>query len=255
VKSPIDVLPTGIDIDRFASGDGQKFRQQHGIAPDTPVVGHLGRLASEKNLHYLAHAVAQTAHAIPELIFLVAGTGDAQDDVIKIFSQQGVENSLLMVGTMSGNDLVDCYSAMDIFVFASRSETQGLVLAEAMAASVPVITLSATGVDDVVENDVNGILLDSSTPEEEFSMALRALLVDSRKIVQLRKGCGETVKSFSRHTSCVRLAELYEEVIHQDTQPFTPELDIFDSVMQSIKTEWELLQKKTTAAINSIAES
>jgi glycosyltransferase involved in cell wall biosynthesis len=150
---------------------------------------------------------------------------------------------------------MDCYAAMDIFVFASQSETQGLVLAEAMAASVPVVALSATGVDDVVENDVNGILLNSTASEEEFSDALRALLTDSKKILQLRRGCSETVKQFSRHTSCERLIELYEEVINEDTQPFTPELDIIDSVMQSIKTEWELLQQKTAAALNSISES
>jgi glycosyltransferase involved in cell wall biosynthesis len=255
VKSPIDVLPTGIDIDRFASGDGRQFRQRHDIDLDTPVIGHVGRLADEKNLCYLARAVAQTARSIPELNFLVAGTGDAQEEIVKIFSQHGVENSLLMVGTISGNDLMDCYAAMDIFVFASQSETQGLVLAEAMAASVPVVALSATGVDDVVENDVNGILLNSTASEEEFSDALRALLTDSKKILQLRRGCSETVKQFSRHTSCERLIELYEEVINEDTQPFTPELDIIDSVMQSIKTEWELLQQKTAAALNSISES
>lgn len=255
VKSPIAVLPTGIDIDRFASGDGRQFRQRHDIALDTPVIGHIGRLAHEKNLCYLAKAVARTARTIPELKFLVAGTGDAQEDVVKIFSQHGVDDSLLMVGNMSGHDLMDCYAAMDIFVFASQSETQGLVLAEAMAGSVPVVALSATGVDDVLVNDVNGTLLDSTASEEEFSNALRALLIDSKKILQMRKGCSETVKKFSRHTSCARLVELYEEVINKDTQPFTPELDIFDSVMQSIKTEWELLQQKTAAALNSISES
>lgn len=255
VKSPIDVLPTGIDIDRFASGDGRQFRQRHDIDLDTPVVGHVGRLANEKNLCYLARTVAQTTRTIHGLKFLVAGTGDAQEDVVKIFSQHGLENSLVMVGNMSGNDLMDCYAAMDIFVFASQSETQGLVLAEAMAGSVPVLALSATGVDDVVENNVNGILLDSTASEEDFSEALGALLADSKKICQLKRGCSETVKKFSRHTSCARLVELYEEVINKDTQPFTTELDIFDSVMQSIKTEWELLQQKTAAALNSISES
>lgn len=255
VKSAVDVLPTGIDIDRFASGNGRQFRQRHDIDLDTPVIGHVGRLADEKNLCYLARAVAQTARTNPELKFLVAGTGDAQEDVVKIFSQHGVDDSLLMVGTMSGDDLMDCYAAMDIFVFASQSETQGLVLAEAMAAAVPVLALSATGVDDVVVNNINGILLDSTSSEEDFSIVLKALLGDSEKIFQLKRGCGETVKRFSRHTSCARLVELYEEVIERDTQPFTTELDIFDSLMQSIKTEWELLQQKTTAALNSIVET
>jgi 1,2-diacylglycerol 3-alpha-glucosyltransferase len=255
VRTPINVLPTGIDIDRFASGDGEQFRRQHGIGAETLVVGHVGRLAEEKNLSYLAEAVAQAARTIPDMKFLIAGTGDAQSDITRIFMEQGVDQSLCLVGSKTGSDLVDCYAAMDLFVFASQSETQGLVLAEAMAASVPVIGLSAIGVDDVLKHNVNGILLNSTASVKAFSTALKDLLADSRKISLLRKGCRETVKEFSRQTSCSHLVHLYEEVISNCRHHPTTELDLLDSIMRSIKTEWELLQEKTTAALNSIVET
>lgn len=255
VRSAIDVLPTGIAIEHFASGDGEQFRRQHGIDTGTLVVGHVGRLAREKNLCYLARAVARTAQTIPRMKFLVAGTGDAQKDLVRIFSEQGASRSLLMVGNMTGSDLADCYAAMDIFVFASQTETQGLVLAEAMAASVPVIALSATGVDDVLEDNINGMLLSSTSSEEEFSGALRTLLKSRKKILKLRSGCSKTVKKFSRQTSCTRLVELYEEAINSNKQPFRSDLDLLDAVVLSIKAEWELLQEKTLAALKSIVET
>ena len=169
--------------------------------------------------------------------------------------EQGVDQSLCLVGSKTGSDLVDCYAAMDLFVFASQSETQGLVLAEAMSASVPVIGLSAIGVDDVLKHNVNGILLNSTASVKAFSTALKDLLADSRKISLLRKGCRETVKEFSRQTSCSHLVHLYEEVISNCRHHPTTELDLLDSIMRSIKTEWELLQEKTTAALNSIVET
>ena len=255
VRSAIDVLPTGIDIERFSSGDGERFRQRHGINAGTLVVGHVGRLAREKNLCYLASAVARAAQTAPEMKFLVAGTGDAQKDLVRIFAEQGAGKSLATIGSLTGSDLADCYAAMDIFIFASKSETQGLVLAEAMAASVPVIALSATGVDDVMEDGVNGILLPTNTSEEAFSQVLETMLEDRKKILKLRAGCRKTAEKFSRQVSCTRLIELYEKVMDSNKEPHSAELDLLQSAMLSIKTEWELLQGKTIAALNSIAEN
>ena len=151
--TPIFSVP-GIEKD-----SGAAFR----ITNNAPVVGHVGRLALEKNLAFLARAVARAAQAIPELKFLVAGSGEAEADIRNIFHGRDVEQSLIMVGSRTGSELADCYAAMDVFVFASRSETQGLVLAEAMAAGVPVVALSATGVDDVLVEGSNGIKLDTET--------------------------------------------------------------------------------------------
>ncbi len=255
VRSAIDVLPTGVDIELFSSGDGERFRQRHGIDAGTLVVGHVGRLAREKNLCYLASAAARAAQTATEMKFLVAGTGGAQTDIVRIFAEQGVGKSLTMIGSLTGSDLADCYAAMDIFIFASKSETQGLVLAEAMAASVPVIALSATGVDDVMEDGVNGILLPADTSEEAFSHTLKIMLEDRKKILKLRAGCRKTAEKISRQVSCSRLIELYEEVMDSNKEPHSAELDLLHLAMLSIKTEWDLLHGKTIAALNSIVEN
>ena len=72
---------------------------------------------------------------------------------------KGLSQQLRLVGVQEGKDKVDAYHAMDVFAFASQSETQGLVLTEALASKVPVVAVDACGVREVVQDKVNGRLL------------------------------------------------------------------------------------------------
>ncbi len=255
VRSDIAVLPTGIDIKRFSSGSGSRFRQQHDIDSAAPVIGHVGRLAAEKNLAYLTRAAAQAVKELPGMKFVVAGAGELNEEMVKIFQQYQVGDHLVLAGSLSGSNLADCYAAMDLFIFASRSETQGLVLAEAMAAAVPVLALDATGVDDVLVDQHNGIRRAPESSEETFSSAIISLITDKKLRHKLRSGATSTAAQFSRQASCRRLVELYEKVIDEERLSYRSEMDLLDSVMISIKAEWELLQKTTAAAFKSIVET
>lgn len=255
VQSSIDVLPTGIDLDFFSSGDGKKFRHQHGIDDHSQVIGHVGRLAPEKNLLFLARAVAEAAKQIPDARFLLAGAGNTEDDIVRVFEELDLKKSLLMVGNTTGSALADCYAAMDVFVFASKSETQGLVLAEALAASVPVVALSASGVDDVLQDGVNGILLEAESSQNDFSRALTDLLQNNERLKSLKSKSTSSVEKFSRQNCSARLASIYHQVIHAREQPFSLEIEGLDSLLLTIKAEWELFHEKTAAALHTIAEN
>jgi len=254
VKSAVEVLPTGIDLEFFQNGDGGRFRQKHRIDRDTVVIGHVGRLAREKNLPFLARAVARYIKENPAACFVVAGRGDAEPDIREIFRENNIAERLIMPGNFTGNELADCYVAADIFVFASRSETQGLVLAEAMAASTPVIALSASGVDDVMRDEVNGIRLDADAFEEEFARVLAEALADRSRLEEWSRNALATARGFSREKSAARLADLYEKTISGSHYPHLTETDIFDSARLAIRTEWELLQEKAAAAVGSFSE-
>jgi 1,2-diacylglycerol 3-alpha-glucosyltransferase len=255
VRSSITVLPTGIDIKRFRSGNSERFRQLHSIDPQMVVIGHVGRLAAEKNLLFLTRAVAAAVQAKPTMKFVVAGKGNLDDGMREIFQQQGIDDSLILTGSLSGSDLADCYAAMDVFVFASQSETQGLVLAEAMAAGVPVAALSATGVDDVLTDQVNGIRLAADASEDALASAILSLADDTDLRQKLRTGAVKTAEKFSRQSSCNQLIALYRTVIDEERSSHRVEKDLLDAVMISIKAEWELLQEKTAAALKTIAET
>lgn len=254
VRSDITVLPTGIDLNRFRSGDGERFRQRHSIDPNNLVIGHVGRLAAEKNLLFLARAVAAAVKKKLEMKFVVAGNGALREQILNIFRQHEIEDSLVLAGSLRGGDLADCYAAMDVFVFASQSETQGLVLAEAMAAAVPVVALSASGVDDVLTDRVNGIRIPADASEDALCSAILSLFGDKKLLSKLQKGAVETAEMFSRQASCSQLIELYREVINEGRSSYRYENDLLDAVLISIKAEWELLQEKTAAALKTIAE-
>ncbi|HEX6199264.1 MAG TPA: glycosyltransferase, partial [Thermoanaerobaculia bacterium] len=149
VTAPIRVIPTGVDLAGFAAGDGTAFRAAHGIPADALVVGHVGRLAPEKNLGFLARAVARLLEARPGARFLVVGDGPARETVTEELVRRGLGERLHAVGVLGGAELVSAYRAMDVFAFASHSETQGMVLTEAMAAGVPVVAVDASGVREV----------------------------------------------------------------------------------------------------------
>jgi glycosyltransferase involved in cell wall biosynthesis len=154
VQSSIEVVPTGIDVKKFIHGDGQAVRKQHNIPADAFVVGHVGRLAPEKNLEFLAWAVANFLKSQPAAHFLVVGKGPSEEVIQQIILQEGLQDRFHMAGVLKGDDLINAYHAMDVFVFASQSETQGLVLTEAMAAGIPVVAVDAPGVREVVKEEL-----------------------------------------------------------------------------------------------------
>ena len=165
VSTPVEVVPTGVIVDNFAHGDGAACRRRLGIPPDAFVVGHLGRLAPEKNLGFLAEAVAGFVQEHENAWFLVVGSGPSEPAMRKIFASAGLEERLVFAGVLQHQRLSDALAAMDLFAFASTSETQGMVLTEAMAAGLPVVALDAPGAREVVRDRYNGRLIGQHSPE------------------------------------------------------------------------------------------
>src|SRR5690606_31450022 len=156
VKTPIEVVPTGVRIERFACGDSSVCRERLNIPVSSFVVGHMGRLAPEKNLRFLAEAVIRFLREREDAVFLLVGSGSMESELQKSFGDAGLQDRVFMAGVLQGQELADALTAMDVFVFASRSETQGMVLTEAMAAGTPVIALDASGAREVVRDGVSG---------------------------------------------------------------------------------------------------
>ncbi len=151
VTAPLHVLPTGIPMAQFAGGNGQDFRLRHGIPEDRPLALFVGRVAHEKNIGFLLEAMVHARQRRPDLLLMIAGEGPAMGDLQKQVAALGLTESVRFVGYLDRRQgLPDCYAAADVFVFASRTETQGLVLLEAMAAGLPVIALAEMGTIDIL---------------------------------------------------------------------------------------------------------
>jgi len=152
VERPIEVLPTGLDLGQFQDGDGARFRRAHGIAADRPVLVVVSRVAHEKNLDFLVEVTERLRQEFPDVLLVIAGEGPARPHLQSLVARLGLGRNVLFVGYLQrGVELNDCYRAGDVFVFASRSETQGLVLLEALALGVPVVALAELGTRSILE--------------------------------------------------------------------------------------------------------
>jgi 1,2-diacylglycerol 3-alpha-glucosyltransferase len=253
VETPIAVVPTGIDVQAFASGVGPRFRRKYRIPPNAFVVGHVGRLAPEKNLPFLAEAVALFLKDAPGAWFLVVGDGPSEERIRAICAQQGVESRLVMAGKHSGRALHDAYRAMNVFAFASCSETQGLVLAEAMAAGLPVVALNAPGAREVVCDGRNGFLLPPQSPARRFAKRLQRLYEQAPLRRAFRDEARATAQNFSsRH--CASLALKFYEEVRRATrrERLLTDSSPWGTLMHRLTIEWELLSRKAQVVVEAV---
>lgn len=251
VQTPLAVLPTGVDLPRFQQGDGGAFRRAHRIPKKAFVVGYVGRLAPEKNLSFLAEAVSACVAQTPCGHFLVVGTGPSAQEIRAVFSRTGQRKRLHLVGSLEGQSLVDAYQALDVFAFASCSETQGMVLTEAMAAGKPVVALDAPGVREVVVDGDNGRLLPAPDPEG-FAAALGTLeAASAAQRRQFEQAARATAAQFSIERCGRRLLGLYEWLAGR--RPHEPKDEsAWHHAMEEIKAEWELLKNMAGAVGHAV---
>jgi glycosyltransferase involved in cell wall biosynthesis len=253
VETPVTAIPTGIDVVQFSGGDRDRFPRRFGIDERALVVGHVGRLAPEKNLDYLARAVAQFLARRDDAMFLVVGTGESRETIERVVRGAARPDQLVMAGKQTGQDLVDAYAAMDVFAFSSQSETQGMVLAEAMAAGVPAVALDGPGVREIV-NNANGRLLAGDATEEEFAEALVEVTASPERLKQLSAAARETAGEFSIEKCADRVLEVYERLVRD----FAPEREHdpgpWDRLLGRLEIEWNLLVEKTSALVAAARE-
>ncbi|MDF1614082.1 glycosyltransferase [Desulfurivibrio dismutans] len=250
VKVPVEVIPTGVDVQRYQQGDGGRFRQKAGIAGDVELIGHVGRLAPEKNLDFLASAVKIHLQQNPGAKFLVVGDGPGATELKESFARDDLSDQLIMAGKKTGDDLVDAYCAMDIFVFSSHSETQGLVVAEAMAAGCPVIALDASGVREVVEDNRNGRLLPAAASTEDFAKALSDYFAAGELATRWRQSAQATAGEFDRLKAAQKLLDLYQRAQQQQLENAQEHHSFFkgwEHLLEGVKTEWDMLSSKVGA--------
>ena len=214
VQCPMHIIPTGMEMDRFASGDGQRFRAQLGIAPGQPVLVHVGRIAHEKNIEFLFRMFEIVVRSKPGAVFVVAGEGPALTSCKAYVRTLGLAQQVRFVGYLSRErELLDCYRAGDLFVFSSKTETQGLVLLESLALGVPVVSTAHMGTADIV-NPQRGAHV-APDDEAEFANIVVRLLDDAPRRAAMSAEARAYAATWSATAMADRLAGLYSAVLGQ----------------------------------------
>ena len=239
VKTPIKAIPTGIDTGRFTHGSTGEARESLGIPREAFVIGHVGRLAEEKNLTFLVDAACRFLKEHDEAAFLLVGSGDLEKTITEKVAQAGLSERVHRAGKLKGEDLVNAYRAMDVFIFSSKSETQGMVLAEAMATGVPVVALDASGVRDIVEDGSNGRLLTEDAEPSAFAAAIGEVWTMREKGTEaLQKALSETAHAFSSKVCLDAVEGLYTELLRE--LEGNRDDNGWDRFVNRVEAEWEI---------------
>ncbi|GMV91834.1 MAG: hypothetical protein AMXMBFR82_16120 [Candidatus Hydrogenedentota bacterium] len=252
VETPITVIPTGVDTEQFASGDGAAFRREHDIPDEAFVVGHLGRLAPEKNLRFLTEAAIGFLQSRKQAHLLVVGDGPERETLADMTADAGVADRTHLTGALDGQKVVDAYHAMDVFAFASKSETQGMVLVEAMAAGTPVVALEAFGVCDVLRDRENGVLV-----RKEYATAfvegLEWVASRNKKTrAALRKSAFATASEFTVKQCAYKALEVYKAAILDAPRDRDDEFPQWAGLLRAMEEQWKLWSDRISAATEAI---
>jgi glycosyltransferase involved in cell wall biosynthesis len=160
-----------------------------------------------------------------------------------------------MAGILQAQELSDALAAMDVFAFTSKSETQGMVLTEAMAAGLPVVALDASGAREVVQDQINGRLVMKHTLQDYTKALVDVVTLSPDKRQQLVDGAKATAKKFSMTNSAKKALRIYERLSHETSAAQTNDDSTLDHVLSLIKAEWDILASVVQSGTNAISSS
>jgi len=213
VDTPMSIIPTGLPLESFRqpAAHGGFFRAQHGIGPQQPLLLYVGRAAREKNIDLLIHALPGVLAQHPDALLVIAGEGPARNHLRRLINRLGLGASIKLLGYLRRDgDLQAAYRAADLFVFASRTETQGLVLLESMALATPVVALAEMGTRDVLKEGEGCLIAENSAASmaENINRLLDDLLLRQR----LSAAALSYSDQWHEDVMAARLAELYHSL-------------------------------------------
>jgi glycosyltransferase involved in cell wall biosynthesis len=216
VNTPMHIIPTGLNFAQFDTPIQSDFRAQLGITAEQPLLLYVGRVALEKNIDFLLDMMPFVLEKIPNAILVIAGEGPAERHIDHQINALGIRAAVKCVGYMRRDGaLQDAYRAADVFVFASRTETQGLVLVEALALGTPVVALGVMGTLDVLNAD-GGCIIAPEDPRA-FADEVTRLIQDQARHQHLAECAVRYAMSWSAEQKAQQILIQYSALIRQNS--------------------------------------
>ena len=210
VRAPIAVVPTGVDLRCFRPGDRAAARLTLGLPAAGALLLYVGRLDREKSVDRVLLAFDRVASTVADAHLLLVGQGTESVGLRALARSLGASPRIMFLGARPHDALGDCYRAADAFLFASETETQGLVLAEAAACGVPAVAVSAPGCEEVVRDGETG-LLTKSDPTALADATIGLLLDEPRRRQMGRAARAVAEREFDARLQIERTVEAYAE--------------------------------------------
>ena len=211
VNTTIEVVPTGINTGDFKNADKKWLRTKYNITPETKILLFVGRLGQEKNITFILDSFQQIAQSNPDTVLILVGSGSEEENLANRVAELNLTDKVIFTGRLSKEDTIKSYVGADIFVFASVTETQGLVIAEAKAAGLPVVAVDAFGVSEMVKNGKDGYLLPLDL--DQYTTCIKKLLDDNRHREILGKKAIINAEELSSKNCTIKLTQVYASLL------------------------------------------
>ncbi|MBS1704304.1 MAG: glycosyltransferase family 4 protein [Armatimonadetes bacterium] len=214
VARPITVIPTGIPNPKWLDRADARMKLEY--QPSDKVLLYVGRIAEEKNIITLLQSSAAVMRKDKNVKLMLVGDGPARFECVQATRDLGIGDRVRFTGYVPRDRVGEYYSAADLFLFSSVTETQGLVIWEAMSYGLPAIVVQGGGASTAVQNDVNGILVRNDI--SQFASAIEECLNDENVYTRLSAGARQQ----AREMSIDRMTERIVDIYHSAVTPLAP---------------------------------
>ncbi|MDQ1363549.1 MAG: 1,2-diacylglycerol 3-alpha-glucosyltransferase [Pseudomonadota bacterium] len=218
VTQRMDIIPTGLKLNAEFPGAEKVsvFRNSLGIDRNRPCLVHVGRIAFEKNIEFLLQVIQRVKQDVSDLAVIIAGEGPALAGIKDQVCQLGLSSNVYFTGYLDRKTILPvCYAAGDVFIFSSRTETQGLVLLEAMAMGVPVVSTAVMGTKDILHPQLGALIAEENV--EDFSAKVIRLLSDKTLRSRLSQEARDYVYQWTDIEMALRMERFYETMLQQSS--------------------------------------
>jgi 1,2-diacylglycerol 3-alpha-glucosyltransferase len=216
VTAPIDVIMTGIDpkaYKRLSEREDRQIREQYKIPADVKILLYLSRIAKEKNIDLLLKSFIKIKKQYPQCHLLIVGGGPEEAWLQNKITEYRIQNTVTATGMLPKEEANKIFGLADIITFPSHTETQGIVIIEAMAAGTPPVAVNRMGPTEIIHDGEDGYLVKNNVAD--FSEHVLKLLTDDKLRDKFATEGLCRVEEFSNETSTLKLISLYEKVIEK----------------------------------------
>lgn len=214
VKAEIEVIPNGVDIAPFLNAEPTKERSAFDLTPEDVLLIYAGRLGPEKNLPFLLRAFRGAAQALDNLFLLIVGEGSEREMLEDMAHHMGIARRIRFAGFVPYAEIPRYLRMGDIFATASVTEVHPLSVIEAMAAGLPVVGIASPGIEDTVQEEVNGLLAQEADLAAYTGKMVR-LAMDGELRARLSAGARETARQYAIERTGALVLEQYRRLVEQ----------------------------------------
>lgn len=219
VKRDVYVIPSGIDTTRFYKENIDKneiinLKKDLGLKKTDFIVLYVGRIAKEKSIDFLINNFNSVLKRIPKAKMIIVGDGPDIKDLIDLTRKKGLENKIIFTGKAPWTDVPKYYSLCDVFVTASKTETQGLTVMEAMGASKPVVAIRDESFELMITDKKDGLFFDD---EKSYVDMIYEVYKNKKLRDEISFNARLTADKYSPYNYAKNVLKVYEKVISKDT--------------------------------------